>query len=248
MSATTIASQKRVQKHQRSIEASAATIGFWAALLTSALNLWGAIAFVLYQPILLAPWHSLAAYAASFQPLPLLAWVIPYLLLAPVFLTMMTCLHAWTEGKKQLWSLLALVFAVVYTTLMSANYYIQIVVVQFNLVNGATDGLSLWLYAHPYPRSIPGALEGIAYGFMCISFLLAAQVFGSGRLEQWVRWSFVGTGLTGLVIFVDPLYRLPFVFLAIDGVVSGLLLVVAPMLLAVLLRRGTHWGVVATAA
>jgi hypothetical protein len=152
---------------------------------------------------------------------------------------MITCVHAWTEREQQIWSLLALVFAVVYTTLMSANYYIQIVVVQFNLLNGATDGLSLWLYAPPYPRSIPGALEGIAYAFMCLSFLLAAQVFGSGRLQRWVRWSFVGVGLTGLVIFIDPLYRLPFVFLAVDGLVSGILLVVAPVLLAVLWRRGT---------
>jgi hypothetical protein len=169
----------------------AAVIGFWSALLVAILNIWFYIAYGLYQSNQTAPWHGLNDYAASFQPSPLLAWVIPCFLLAPVFLIMISCIHIWAEGEKHIWSFLAVLFAVVYTTLMSVNYYIQMTVVQYNLINGKTDGLLLWLYAYTYPRSFPGAFEGVAYGFMCVSFLFAAQIFKGGGLRQWVYWMFL---------------------------------------------------------
>lgn len=97
----------------------AATIGFRSAMLIAVLNLWYFIAFVLYQPILHAPWPGLAAYAASFQPIPLLVWVMPTFLIGPVFLAMITCLHGWAAEDKQAWSQLALVFAVVSAAVLS---------------------------------------------------------------------------------------------------------------------------------
>lgn len=218
----------------------AAVIGFWSALLVAALNIWFYIAYGLYQSIQLAPWHGLTEYAASFQPLPLLAWVIPCFLLAPIFLIMISCLHIWSGEEKHIWSFLAVVFAVVYSTLMSVNYYIQMTVVQYNLINGKTDGLSLWLYAYPYPRSLPGAFEGVAYGFMCVSFLFAAQIFVEEKLHRWVHWMFVGTGITGLVVFIDPLFRLPIPFLMVDGIAGGIFLTLAPVLLAVVFRRDIY--------
>jgi hypothetical protein len=159
------------------------------------------------------------------------------LFLSPTILTMMTCLHAWTGEEKHTWSLLAVVFAVVYATLLSANYYMQMTIVQHHLVNGSTDGLSLWLYAYHYPYNIPGALEAVGYGFLSVSFLCAAQVFGRGKVQHWVRWTFVGTGLTSLVLPIDPLFRLPLVPELIDGVAYALLGILAPVLLALLFQR-----------
>ncbi len=153
----------------------AATIGFWAALLTAVLNLWFFLAFVPAQPILVAPWQGLAAYTASFQPLPFLAWIVPCFFLAPMILTMMTCLHAWAQKEK--------------------------------------------------------------HGFVCVSFLCAAQVFGKGKLQHWVRWTFMGTALTGLVLPIDPLFRLPLVPELVDGAAYALLGILAPALLALLFRR-----------
>lgn len=215
----------------------AVTIGLWSAVLIAILNVWLYIAFGFYQPILFAPWHGLAAYAATFDPLPLLAWVVPCFLLAPIFLTMTVSLYIWSAEQKKIWALLALVFAVVYTTLMSANYYIQMTVVQHNLLDGNIEGLSLWLYAFPYPRSIPGALEGTAYGFQCFSLLFAARIFEKNDFQKWVRWTFIGAGVTGLVVFIDPLYRLPFGLLVIDGIAGAIFLTLAPALLALLWKR-----------
>jgi hypothetical protein len=233
-----------VTKHGQDRKQPAATIGFWAALLTAVLNLWFFLAFVPNQPMLVAPWHGLAAYASSFQPLPFLAWIVPCFFLAPMVLTMMTCLHVWAQKEKQTWSLLALVFAVVYATLLSANYYIQMTVIQHHLVNGTTDGLSLWLYAYHYPYNIPGALEAVGYGFVCVSFLCAAQVFGRGKLQQWVRWTFVGIGLCGLVYPISLLFPLPPVLILVDIGAEAVLLTLAPVLLSLLFQRSKDRAVV----
>ena len=48
------------QVTQENLEKNSSNIGFWAALLTGVLNLIYFVAFVLYQPILHAPWNGIA--------------------------------------------------------------------------------------------------------------------------------------------------------------------------------------------
>jgi hypothetical protein len=105
-------------------------------------------------------------------------------------------------------------------------------VVSPNLVKGATEGLTLWLYADPfYPHNIPGAMEGVGFGAMAVSFLIASQVFGGDKLQQWARWVFLGTGLSALVVFTDPLVPLPLVLVFADLIAGFILLTAAPVLL-----------------
>lgn len=212
-------------------------IGFWSSLLTAILNLWYLIAFIIYQPILHAPWSGIDSYAESFKQLPFIAWVIPCFLLTLAFLTMIITVFILVEGENKIWSLLALVFAVIYTTILSTNYYIQMTVVQHNLINKMTDGISLWLYANYYPYTIPGALEGVGYLFMCLSFLCVSKVFKHGKLEHWIRWLFIATGISGLVVFTDPLFKLPLILTLIDAGIAGIVLTIGPILLAVLFKR-----------
>jgi hypothetical protein len=212
-------------------------LGFWSSLFTAILNFWFLIAFAVYQPTLYAPWRGIDAYAESFNQLPFLAWVIPCFFLTLAFLIMMTSIYALVEEENKIWGLLALVFAAIYTTISSTNYYIQMAVVRYNLIHKMTEGISLWLFANYYPHSIPGALEGIGYFFMCLSFLCAAMVFSHGRFEQWIHWLFVVTGILGLVVFTDPLYKLPPILTLIDAGIVGLLITIGPILLAVLFRK-----------
>jgi hypothetical protein len=216
---------------------SMAKIGFWSSLLTGFLNLWYFIAFILYQPTLRAPWSGIDAYAASFQQSPFLAWVIPCFLLTLAFLTMIMTIYIAAGEESKTWGLFALVFAAIYTAILSTNYYIQMMVVRHNLIHKMTDGLSLWLYANYYPYSIPGALEGIGYLFMCLSFLCVSRVFSQGKLGRWVRWLFTAAGISGLLVFTDPLVKLPDVLVLIDLGIAGIVMTVGPLLLAVLFRR-----------
>lgn len=212
-------------------------IGFWSSLMTAILNLWYLIAFIIYQPILYAPWSGIDSYAESFKQLPFLAWVIPCFLLTLAFLTMIITIYTLVEEENKIWSLFALVSAAIYTTILSTNYYIQMTVVRHNLIYKMTDGISLWLYANYYPYSIPGALEGIGYFFMCLSFLCVSKVFGPGKLERWIRWLFIASGISGLLIFTNPLFELPLVLILIDAGIAGIVMTIGPILLAVLFRR-----------
>jgi hypothetical protein len=212
-------------------------VGFWSGLAAALTNLWFYAAFIPYGSEWSAPWPGMAAYAASFKPGPFLAWVVPSFLLPPIFLTMMVSIHRWATREKQLWSLMAVVFAVVYTVALTPFYYIQMTVIPYHLANGTTEGLSLWLFAYHYPHNIFGALEGVGYGFLGASSLVVAQVFRSGRLQQWARWSFIGLGVSVLALFINPLVTLPSVLGLIAGAVGLILGVLAPVLVAILFWR-----------
>ena len=212
--------------------ATAARIGTGSAILMAFLNVWFWVAFVLFQPILQAPWQGMDAYIHRFEPGLQMAWAIPAFLIAPAFLVVIACIHAWAAEDRRTWSLLALVFALPGATLMAALYYIQMTLVPQDIGSGLTDGLRLWVYAPPYPFTFPGALEGVGYGFEAAAFLWAAQVFAGDRLRRWVRWTFRATGVSALVVFVDPLIRVPVPLVLADGAAALVLLSAAPLLLA----------------
>ncbi len=199
-------------------------LGFWSAVLAALMMIWFSIAFGLYQPILYAPWPGIQAYADAFKVEPFLAWIIPCFLLTLCFLTMMACLHTLTSEEEKIWSLLALVFAVAYATILSACYYIQIVVVEYNLVHHSTDGLTLWLFAPPYPHSIPGAMEGIGYAFMSLSLIFASKLFSGNKLSKWINRSFLFSGLTGFIVFTNPIFPLPVIIVLIVAFANAIIL------------------------
>jgi len=211
--------------------------GFASGMIFAALNLWFFIAFVLYLPILNARWQGIANYAANFQTSAFMAWIIPCLFIGPVLMIMMSCLYFLAGRKKRFWGRLALLFSVPAATILSLNYYIQMTVVRNSLAVGESEGLSLWLYANTYPYTIPGAMEAVGYAFMCLSFLFGSQVLGKGNLQQWVRWMFIGIALTGSVVFIDPLFRIPTTLLLIDGLLGAFFLIIGPILLATLFLK-----------
>ena len=211
--------------------------GFWAALLTGILNLAYFVAFLLYQPILHTPWKGINEYAANFKSGPFIAWVVPCFLLAPTFLVMITCLYYRNKGERQIFGLLAVVFAVGYAAVLAPAYYTQLTTVRHNLLAQNVQGLDLFLYAFPYPYSIPGAQEGIGYGFMCVSFIFASRVFGKGKFDRLLFWVFLGNGVFGSVVFTDLIYPLPWPVVISDLVIEGVLLAVAPFMLAAYFRQ-----------
>jgi hypothetical protein len=212
-------------------------LGFWSAVSAAIMILWFSIAFGLYQPILHAPWPGMQAYTDAFRAEPFIAWIIPCFLLTFFFLIMMGCLHTLTSDENKIGSLLALVFAIAYTTLLSACYYIQIVVVEYNLVHHSTEGLRLWLFASPYPHSIPGALEGIGYAFMSLSFIFASRLFSGDRLSKWISRSFLFSGLTGLIVFTDPIFPLPLPITLIVAFANAAILFTALILAAIWFKQ-----------
>jgi hypothetical protein len=212
-------------------------LGFWSAVSSAIASLWFSITFGLYQPILYAPWPGIQAYADAFEVEPFFAWIIPCFLLTFCFLIMMVCLHTLASEEEKIWSLLALVFAIAYTTIISALYYIQRVVVVYNLVHHSTDGLALWLFAFPYPHSIPGAMEGIGYSFMSLSLIFASKLFSGNTLSKWISRLFLFSGLTGFSIFTNPLFPLPTTIILIIASANAILLFISLILTSIWFKQ-----------
>lgn len=166
-------------------------VGFWSAVLTVVWTVWFTVAFGVYMAGL-PPWSGIAAFAAAFQPLPYLLWVIPCFLLALTFPVLMSAIHFYTPAERQIWSWLGLTFGILYGAVLGAGYWIMMTFVPASLTSGYTEGLTALVAVSPH--SIANALEGIGYGFMGLATLFAGFAFTGARLERWIRWLFVANG------------------------------------------------------
>jgi hypothetical protein len=115
---------------------------------------------------------------------------IPGFLLAPVFLVLMVCIHYYASYDKKIFSLIGLIFAVIYATLITSDYFILWTVTLPSIVSGETVGISLLSMYNPHGIFV--ALESIAYLMMSIALLCIAPVFEGGRTERVLRWIFIG--------------------------------------------------------
>lgn len=170
-------------------------LGFWSAVIVALLVLLidaGLILSTLFFPM--TSITSIEAYASSFsswQMLPL----IPSLLLAPMFVIMMLCIHHYASDDKKVLSQLGLSFALICATVLSIHYCIQLTVVRQGLLNNKTTGL--WQFVAPNPHSFFWTFAALGYGFMGVALLCAAPVF-AGKSERTIKWFFVTNGIVGI--------------------------------------------------
>jgi len=184
-------------KTQSSMNKMVSRIGFWSAILTTVWTIWFILAFGHYMSSLPSKWPGIEAFAASFEPVPYIAWVIPCLLLALTFPVMISSIHYYASDDKKLWSLLGLVlFAVMYGAILATNYWLLMTVVRESLLSGYTEGLEWFVISSPH--SITNTIEGIGYGFMGLAVIFVSQIFSGDKLERWLRWLFIVNGVAGI--------------------------------------------------
>lgn len=166
--------------------------GFWAAALTTIVTSVFAIVS-LATPARSGPFCTSACvpapYTAVGQFIPGdYLWLIPGLLLAPIFIGLMASIHSYAAELNKTFGRVALAFAVIYAVVISVNYFVQFTVVVPSLQSGESQDLSLFTQYNPHGFFI--ALEVLAYVMMSASFLAAAQVFTGGKIERAIRWLF----------------------------------------------------------
>jgi hypothetical protein len=127
-------------------------------------------------------------------------WLIPGILLAPIFVGLMASIHSYAPDSNKAFSRISLSFAVIYAVVIIVNYFVQLTVVMPSLQSGETQGLSLFTQYNPHGFFI--ALEVLAYIAMSAAFLAAAPVFAGGRVEWTIRWLFALSFPLALAAFV----------------------------------------------
>jgi hypothetical protein len=173
----------------------ASLLGFWSAAIIALLVFLidaGLILSTILFPMTTIT--SIEAYASSFSSWQILP-LIPSLLLAPMFVILMLCIHHYASDDKKVLSQLGVSFATICSTVLSIHYYIQLTFVQQGILNNETAGV--WQFAAPNPHSFFWTFAALGYGFMGIALLCAAPVF-SGKSERVVKWLFVANGIVGI--------------------------------------------------
>jgi hypothetical protein len=198
------------------------SLGFWSALIAT---LGGSIYFLVILAALLTsqftypPPNALQLFGG-----------ISSLLLCPVLVILMACLHAITPTEKKIYSQISLAFTLLFAMAVSINRFTQLGVVRQSIRLGLVQGVDWFL---PYgDHSIMLGLEMMGWGwFLGLAMLFAAPLFGQGKLERWLCGLLIAYGALGLVSSIAYLLASP---LSVVGFVAwGLILFIITALLAV---------------
>ena len=162
---------------------------------------------------------------ASIQPF---ATVIGFLLTL-TFLVVMACIHCHAPDERKVFSLVGLSFAIIYATLISVNYFIQL-----TFVRQSTFDASIFDMTNTH--SMMWVIEVLGYFFMGLSTLFAAPVFGSGRIESMIKWLFVANGILGILTPIGYALNLPIEILLGGLIVWDIVMPISTALLAYLFR------------
>ena len=213
----------------RGMSRSVGLLGFWSAILSAISSIGWPITMGIQNAISPIP---VGISAEAFRPIHMLK-LYPSLLLALAFIVLMVCIHLYAPEEKKVWSLIALAIGVVYATMATINYQIQLVSVQHNLLSGESAGMEMFVQSNF--RSVFTALA-TSYVYMCVAMVFAAPVFGGGRIERWIRWIFLAMAPVALAQLAWSVFDLsPWVIS-----VGAIWVVGAPIaftLLAVLFKR-----------
>jgi len=212
-------------------------LGFWSATLAAVFTVtWTVAAVVTVVASPPTSWQGIDVYAATFDSRQMLM-LVPVLLLAPTFVVVLACVHAYASEDTKPWALLGVVFAAMYATIASVTYVLQLTVVRQHLLGRQTAGLDLLISVNP--NSVAWALETFGYFFMDLALLVTAPVFRGGRRERWICRLFLanGIGLPATAVYVYTMDALQPLALASLGVWC-VTFPIAMGLLAATLRRG----------
>lgn len=185
-------------------------LGLWSAILLAVLAV-TAFALGITTPPRSGPYctGNCIAYpftdAAQFVPRDY-HWVVPAILLVPVFLIVVACIHRCVQPGKRHLSLAGLCFASIAASIIAIDYFIQFQVVEPSLQHGETGGLALLTQYNPHGLFI--ALEDLGYLALCVAFVFVGAAFpGATGLARTIRWTFQVAAFLGFGCFVAMTWR-----------------------------------------
>ncbi|MCB0710298.1 MAG: hypothetical protein KDC15_13010 [Chitinophagaceae bacterium] len=200
-------------------------VGFWAGILAFV----STVSFVIVQVlqvlgVLHFPLDEILIYGTS------LCIVIP-------FIIEILALHYITPDEKKFWSHAALIFSIIYSVFVTANYVVQLATVVPMKLNGAADEIRI---LEQTPHSMFWDFDALGYIFMGLAMFVAIPVFKKQGFQKWIRISFLANALvTPLITFVYfyPAFSNKLLFL---GFPWGITAPLAMLMLALLFKRNLN--------
>ncbi len=163
---------------------------------------------------------------AAIQPF---ATIIGFLLTVS-FLVVMACIYSYAPQEKKVFALAGFSFAIIYATLISTNYFIQLTFVNQNTFDTS-------VFSMTNPQSMMWVIEVLGYFFMGLATLFAAPVFGSSKTEKLIKWLFIANGVLGILTPVGYGLNLPMETLLGGLIVWDIIMPISTVALAYLFRE-----------
>lgn len=197
-------------------------IGFWSGVAAFLAT----FAYVIVQLMQIAgflnyPLDEILIYGTS------LCIVIPFVL-------EILALHYLTPDEKKFWSHAALIFSVIYSVFVTANYVVQLGTVIPMKLKGAADEIHI---LEQTPHSLFWDFDALGYIFMGLATLIAVPVFKKQGFEKWVRISFLANALVTPLIAIVYFYPVYSERLLVLGFAWGVTAPVSMLLLAIMFRQ-----------
>jgi len=197
-------------------------IGFWSGLCAFIAT----FAYVIVQLLQVAgvlnyPVDEILIYGTS------LCIVIPFVL-------EILALHYVTPDAKKFWSHAALIFSIIYSVFVTANYVVQLGTVIPAKLRGAADAIQI---LEQTPHSLFWDFDALGYIFMGLATLVAIPVFEKRGFQKWVRLSFLANALVTPLITIVYFYPVYSEKLLVLGFAWGITAPLSMLLLAILFRK-----------
>lgn len=214
--------------------------GFWVAVLLACLTV-ATFALAITALPDVVPYPFTSDVIAEQWPGDYL-WMYPAMVLMLVFLAFVAAVHAYSGAPSKIFSLLGLCFSAIATTVLLADYFVQLTVAPLSLEKGQLDGWALLSMFNPNGVFI--ALEELGYLLMALALACLAPVFsGENGVERTLRWLLAlcfAAAMAALVV-VSALYGFDrgTVFEVLVITIVWLTLVLAGPLVAVVFQRAS---------
>lgn len=118
-----------------------------------------------------------------------------------MFMIFVIANHFNAEKDKKIYSFISVSLAIIATTVLLANYFIQYSVVPISMIKGQTEGIPLLTQYNGYGIFI--ALEELGFILMSLVFLFLSPLFtDKNRLERVLKWSYAIPFVLVLLSFV----------------------------------------------
>ena len=172
----------------------AASVGFYAAILTTLLTV---VTFIIAfnTPPLSGPGCTAGCFTYPYSDIASrfprdYFWMYPSILLSLVYYVLMVAIHYFAPADKKVFSQIGMSFALISTATIVIDYFLQLSFIQPSVVLGETDGIALLSQFNPHGVFI--VLEEIGFLMMSLSMLcMAPAIVGNTKVEKAIRWLFV---------------------------------------------------------
>lgn len=193
---------------EHKLSSTVSKFGYWSGFLASLFS----IVYIVGQ---LAEWMNLLGSGGGAEnastPLGLVVLLTPSLFLGSSFALLMVSVHYYADEENRIWSHAAIVFACIYTVLISINYYVQLTLVVPHMLRGEVESIRFLLFT-PFD-SFLYSVDILGYSFMSLSTLFGAFVFTGPGLERTARRFMIANGLILPFIALQNYYH-PLIWIA----------------------------------